>query len=85
MKPGTVLTSMLKRVDVAVFDAIKDLKESKFSFGVSRFGLKNKGIDFALDQHNEKLISSKTQSQLEAIKQKIIAGQISVPDYYKKK
>ncbi|NUN04461.1 MAG: BMP family ABC transporter substrate-binding protein [Bdellovibrio sp.] len=85
IKPGVILTSMLKAVDVAVYDTIKETQEGKFTGGVSRFGLKNKGVDYTLDQYNEKLIPAETRKKLEDIKAKIIAGQIQVPDYYKKK
>lgn len=85
IKPGYVLTSMLKRVDVAVFSAIKDAKEGKFSGGVVRHGLANQGVDYAIDQYNEKLISPENRKKLEALKADIISGKIQVPDYYKKK
>lgn len=84
MKPGSVLTSMLKRVDVAVYDAIKEAREGKFSSGVIRFGLKNQGVDYSLDKHNEKLISVEHKAQLEKLKEQIIANKIQVPDFYKK-
>ena len=45
IKPGTVLTSMLKRVDVAVYDTIKAAKDKKFQSGIIRFGLSNSGVD----------------------------------------
>jgi basic membrane protein A len=85
IKPGTILTSMLKRVDVAVYDAIKEAKESHFQGGVLRFGLKNKGVDYALDQYNQKLLSPDQKAQLEKIKERIISGKIQAPDFYKKK
>lgn len=82
MKPGTVLTSMLKRVDVAVFDTIKTANDKKFQAGVIRFGLKNSGVDWALDKNNEKLWSAAEKKKLEDIKKQIVAGKIKVPDYY---
>lgn len=85
MKPGIILTSMLKAVDVAVYDTIKETQEGKFTGGISRFGLANKGVDYTLDQHNEKLITADMKKKVEDLKKKIIAGQIQVPDYYKKK
>jgi basic membrane protein A len=85
IKPGIVLTSMLKAVDVAVYDTIKDTQAGKFTGGTVRFGLKNHGVDYTLDKYNEKLISADDKKKLEEIKKKIIAGQIQVPDYYKKK
>ncbi len=84
VKPGFILTSMLKRVDVAVYQVIKDTKEGKFSGGVQRFGLKNSGVDFALDQYNDKLISPDIRKKVNALKTDIIAGKIKVPDYYLK-
>lgn len=82
MKPGVVLTSMLKRVDVAVYDTIKEANEKKFKSGVVRFGLKDSGVDWALDQNNDKLWSAAEKTKLGDIKKLIISKKISVPDYY---
>lgn len=84
VKPGYVLTSMLKRVDVAVFDAIRDAKSGKFSGGTQRFGLTNQGIDYSLDEHNAKLVSAEMKKKVEELKAAIVSGKIKVPDYYKK-
>ncbi len=83
IKPGFILTSMLKRVDIAVYDTIKEARDGHFAAGTNRFGLKSKGIDYAVDQYNEKLISAEQKSQLEKLKEQIISGKIVVPDYYK--
>ena len=85
IKPGVILTSMLKAVDVAVYDTIKETQSGKFTSGVVHFGLQNKGVDYTLDQYNEKLITPDMKKKIEDIKSKIISGQIQVPDYYKKK
>lgn len=85
VKPGFILTSMLKRVDVAVFNVIKDVKDGKFKGGTQRFGLSDKGIDYAVDQHNEKLLPADVRKKVDAIKADIEKGKITVPDYYKKK
>lgn len=84
VKPGIVLTSMMKRVDVAVYQAIKDSVAGKFSAGTQRFGLDNQGIDYALDEHNEKLFSAEWKKKIATLKAEIISGKIKVPDYYKK-
>jgi basic membrane protein A and related proteins len=84
-KPGLILTSMLKRVDEAVFSTIEDAKAGKFSGGVKRFGLANKGIDYAVDQINEKLLPESVRKKTDELKAEIIAGMIDVPDYYKRK
>jgi len=83
MKPGTVLTSMLKRVDVAVFDSIRETQATQFKAGTARFGLGNKGVDYAVDEHNEKLITPDMKAKLETLRSEILAGKIKVPDYYK--
>lgn len=85
MRPGVILSSMMKAVDVAVYETIKDTQNGKFTAEVVQYGLANKGVDYTLDQHNEKLITPEIKAKLEDIKKKIIAGQIQVPDYYKKK
>ncbi|WP_347355983.1 BMP family ABC transporter substrate-binding protein [Bdellovibrio sp.] len=85
IKPGIILTSMMKAVDVAVYDTIKETQAGKFTAGVVHYGLKNEGVNYTLDKYNEKLITPDMKKKVEEIKKKIIAGQIPVPDYYKKK
>lgn len=84
IKPGVVLTSMLKRVDIAVFKTIEETKAGKFQSGATRFGLKDKGVDFAMDQHNEKILSADIKKKADDLKNEIMSGKIVVPDYYKK-
>jgi basic membrane protein A len=84
VKPGHVLTSMLKRVDVAVFSTIEDAKAGKFEGGVKKFGLANKGIDFADDNFNAKLLTDDVRKRANELKAEIMSGKIDVPDYYKK-
>lgn len=81
LKPGLVVTSMLKRVDNAVYDVIKNQLAGTFAAGVHQYGLKDRGVDYAVDENNAKLIAP-IQSQIEELKNKIIAGVIHVPDYY---
>lgn len=82
LKPGFVLTSMLKRVDRAVFQVIRDAKEGRFQGGVRTFGLADQGIDYALDEHNEAILRPDVQALADSLKQEILAGRIEVPDYY---
>ncbi len=82
VKPGKILTSMMKRVDLAVYDAIKADKEGKFKPGKKVFSLANKGIDYALDSNNESLISPDMRAKIEKIKKDIASGKIIVSDYY---
>lgn len=81
VKPGRILTSMLKRVDVAVFDVIQQEIQGKFQNGSKYFGLKDQGIDVAVDSFNEKLVDP-FKDNIQKIKQEIIEGKIKVPDYY---
>jgi basic membrane protein A len=84
-KPGLILTSMLKRVDQAVYSTIEESKSRNFVGGVKRFGLANQGIDYAVDQFNEKILTESVRKRADALKAEIIAGKIEVPDYYKKR
>lgn len=81
IKPGRIATSMLKRVDVAVYDSIKSVVENKFQSGIKNFGLAEKGIDYSMDEHNEKILGPH-RSKLEQVKADIISGKIKVSDYY---
>ena len=83
-KPGLILTSMLKRVDRAVYSTIEEAKAGKFAGGVKRFGLANQGIDYAVDQYNAKILTEPVKKRADELKAEIIAGKIVVPDYYKK-
>jgi basic membrane protein A len=83
IKPGRVITSMLKRVDTAVYNVIKEQSEGKFTGGQHSFGLKDNGIDYAVDANNEKLIAP-YKDKLDAVRKDIESGKIQVPDYYKK-
>lgn len=76
LQPGTMLTSMVKRVDVAVYNVLKGWKQ-----GISVLGLKEGGVDYALDANNAKLIQAPLKVKVDAIKADIIAGKIKVADY----
>jgi len=80
VKPGFILTSMTKRVDVAVFNTVKDVGEGKFKGGVHLFGLDNDGVGYALDDYNRKLISQPVIDEVERARREIISGQIKVTD-----
>ena len=77
--PGFVLTSMVKGVDNAVFDAIKRVKEDRFKGGIYQYGLAENGVGYVYDAENEKLIPAAVRARLESLKQDIIAGRIVVP------
>jgi basic membrane protein A and related proteins len=77
--PGFVLTSMVKGVDNAVFDAIRRVKENRFQGGIYEYGLAEGGVGYVYDANNEKLIPADVRARLESLKQDIIAGRIKVP------
>lgn len=77
--PCCVLTSMIKQVDVAVFDTIRDLSEGKFESGVREFGLAEDGVGYVYDDNNRERISDETVTKIDELKQQIIDGKISVP------
>jgi basic membrane protein A and related proteins len=76
LHPGTMLTSMVKRVDLAVYSAAM-----KITPGVTVLGLKEGGVDYALDKYNEKLVPAEMKKKVETAKADIIAGKIKVVDY----
>jgi basic membrane protein A and related proteins len=80
VKPGFVLTSMVKRVDNAVYDIVKLVVERKFQAGFHVFGLESDGVGYVIDQYNKDLVSPEAIQAAEEAKKKIIAGQIKVPD-----
>jgi basic membrane protein A len=81
LHPGKVLTSMLKRVDVAVYSAFMDAKDGKFTGGINNLGLAEGGVDVALDDNNKPLVSPEMLAAVEKAKADIIAGTISVHDF----
>ena len=80
VKPGFVLTSMVKRVDNAVYDIVNDVKNKRFLGGIHVFGLDKDGVAFSLDQYNQSLIDPSILQEVEGARQKIIKGEIKVTD-----
>ncbi|MBI3725945.1 BMP family ABC transporter substrate-binding protein [bacterium] len=77
--PDTVLTSMVKHVEVGVFQAIKDEVEGKWKGGVRELGLKDDGVGYVYDEHNKALIPDDVHVKVEALRKEIIEGKIKVP------
>lgn len=77
-----ILTSMLKRVDTAVFDTIQAMNDDSFQAGTQTFGLAEEGVDYAVNQYNDNddLLSKDIQAKLDEFKQQIIDGEIQVPE-----
>ena len=80
VKPGFVLTSMVKRVDNAVFDVAKEVREGNFRGGFHAFGLDKDGVAYALDENNKTLIPQDVIQKVEGAKSQIVAGEIKVTD-----
>jgi basic membrane protein A len=81
LHPGSVLTSMLKRVDNAVYEAFKTGTEGTFQTGVVVMDLAADGVGYAMDENNAPLVSAEMQAAVEDAKAKIISGEIAVHDY----
>jgi basic membrane protein A len=80
LHPGKVLTSMLKRVDVAVYDALK--AGTDLETGVFQMGLAEEGVGYALDDNNAPLVSDEMKAAVDEARQKIIDGELEVVSYY---
>lgn len=81
LRPGSVLTSMLKRVDVAAYETFTDAKAGKFTAGLVTLGLAEGGVDWALDDNNASLITADMKTAVEKAKADIISGSIIVHNY----
>ena len=79
LHPGKVLTSMLKRVDNAVYEAFKSGAE--LEAGISVMDVAAGGIDYALDENNAPLVSEEMKAAVDEAKAKIVSGEIKVHDY----
>ena len=84
VKPGYVLTSMVKRVDNAVYQIVRDRVSNHTVGGIHVYGLDNEGIGYAVDQYNKDLLTPETIQAVEAAKDKIIKGQITVTNSMEK-
>ena len=81
LQPGTMLTSMLKRVDVAAYNAFKQAQDGTWEPGMQVLGLAEDGVGWALDENNESLITADMQTAVEAATTGIVSGEIVVHDY----
>ena len=79
--PGKVLTSMLKHVDVATYKSFMDAKNGTWKPGVQVLGLKEGGVDYAVDEYNKSLLTPEAKAKVDAAKADIISGKIQIHDY----
>jgi basic membrane protein A and related proteins len=80
LKPGFVLTSMIKRVDNAVYQIVKDVSEKQFKAGLHVFGLESDGVGYVVDEYNRDLLSPQAIAAADDARRRIIAGEIKVVD-----
>ena len=81
LHPGHVLTSMLKRVDVAAYDVFDSARRNTWQSGVRVLGLAEDGVGWALDEHNDALVTPAMKAAAEEAARRIVAGEIRVHDY----
>ena len=79
--PGSMLTSMVKRVDNAIYDSFMQMKNGTWKAGVTAKGLKEGGVDWALDENNRKLITPEIEKRVLGARKDIIDGKVKVIDY----
>lgn len=77
--PCCTLTSMLKKVDVAVFDTIRKVKDGQFQGGVFEFGLSDNGVGFVFDENNKDRVTQDVADKVNALAKEIIEGKLQVP------
>src|SRR5262249_34180900 len=84
LHPGTILTSMIKRVDLSVYETFKTAKEGTWKAGVRNLGVAEGGVGYSIDQYNRSLITPEMEKRLEQARADIVAGKIKVTDYMAK-
>jgi basic membrane protein A len=77
--PGFILSSMVKRVENAVFDTIRDAEGGAWKGGIQVFGLKENGVDWVYDARNRALVPAPVKATLDSLRAEIVAGRITVP------
>ena len=80
LAPGIVLTSMTKEIPASVQRIIQEAAEDNFMAGIRYFGIADGGVSYAVDEHNQPLLSDDIITTVESLKAEIIAGEIVVPD-----
>jgi basic membrane protein A len=84
LHPGSILTSMIKRVDLAIYEAFKTAKDGTWKAGVRNLGVAEGGVGYSIDEYNRKLITPEMEKRLEQARADIVAGKIKVTDYMAK-
>jgi basic membrane protein A len=77
--PGFILTSMVKHVETAVFETIKECQTGRWQGGVREFGLEEDGVGWVYDDNNRAQIPDAVKAKVDSLKAEIVAGRIVVP------
>jgi len=78
--PERVLTSMLKRIDVAVFESVRGVSRGEFRSGVQEFGLAEGGVSFVYDERNEDRLPAAVIDRVQELSRRVVNGEIAVPE-----
>lgn len=81
LHPGSMLSSMVKRVDIAIYDSFMQVKNNTWKAGTTYKGLKEGGVDWVVDKDNRKVVSPEMEKRVNGVKADIINGKIKVIDY----
>lgn len=81
LQPGTMLTSMVKRVDLAAYNTYEQALNGNWKAGITVLGLAEGGVDWALDDNNANLVDASMKSKMDAIRADVVSGKVSVHDY----
>ena len=81
LHPGKVLTSMIKRVDIAVYTTFADAKAGKWAPGVAIYGLSQEGVGYAMDDNNKALVTAEMKTAVDKAAADIKSGTVKVHDY----
>ena len=81
LHPGTMLTSMVKRVDVAAYNSFKSGLDGNWKPGIQALGLKESGVGWALDKYNRSLITAGMEAKVNQAMNEIVAGKLKVHDF----
>ena len=79
--PGTVVTSMIKRGDVAVFDTVKAVVDGTFHGGMNVFGLREKAVDYVHEGPHGAAIPDAVKARVEELRAGVVEGRIKVPNH----
>ena len=77
--PGTIATSMVKRADVAVFDAIHAVVQGRFEPGTHSFGLAQEGVDYVHDGPHGALVPAAVKAKVALLRDRVVSGEVVVP------